>query len=248
MRSRLSVLIATTVSLTLIGASCSADDPLVVAAGEDAECTFSEIAATGAAHDEEATHDDTDDAEPAHNEEAEDPAAHDETADGEADHDEDATHDDTNDAEPAHDEEAEDPAVHDETADGEADHDEEGTLLVEDAGLAFAIDMVEFAYGCELPPIPSGTIVALQFTNSGVVDHEAVIGDQSVQDEAESAMAEMATSGEAHGHSAPSVTVKPGDTAELVVHLDEPGDLIIGCHIPGHWDAGMHTGLTIAAV
>jgi hypothetical protein len=154
-----------------------------------------------------------------------------------------AVHDET----PAHEDDDDTAPAHDDEEDASAHEEEEDTLGVEDAELAFAIDMVEFAYSCELPPIPSGTIVALQFTNSGVVDHEAVVGDQNVQNEAELAMASMAAGSEGHGHAAPSITVKPGETGMLVVHFDEPGDLIIGCHIPGHWDAGMHSAMTVAA-
>jgi uncharacterized cupredoxin-like copper-binding protein len=35
------------------------------------------------------------------------------------------------------------------------------------------------------------------------------------------------------------VTLEPGETAEVIATFDEAGDLMIGCHVPGHWEAGM---------
>lgn len=35
------------------------------------------------------------------------------------------------------------------------------------------------------------------------------------------------------------VTVQPGDSAELSYVFDEPGTVLIGCHQPGHYEAGM---------
>jgi len=59
-----------------------------------------------------------------------------------------------------------------------ADHDDEGPTSAE-VQMAFEIEMTEFAYGCELPDLVAGTVVALHFTNTGLVEHEAVVGDRA---------------------------------------------------------------------
>ena len=41
------------------------------------------------------------------------------------------------------------------------------------------------------------------------------------------------------------MTLQPGETDELIVVFDEPGELIIGCHIAGHWDEGMHSSFLV---
>ncbi len=93
-----------------------------------------------------------------------------------------------------------------------------------------------------------GETVLLHVINGGLEVHEAVIGDPAVQDAWEAA--EAATSGAPPGPT-PVVSVPP-DVAGLriVVRSGERVDvvwtvpatdapLIVGCHIPGHWELGM---------
>jgi uncharacterized cupredoxin-like copper-binding protein len=98
-----------------------------------------------------------------------------------------------------------------------------------------------------------GETVLLHVINGGLDVHEAVIGDAAVQDAWE--VAEAATAGSPPGPT-PLVSVPP-DMAGLriVVRSGErvdvewtvpaaddggtPTELIVGCHIPGHWDRGM---------
>ena len=71
----------------------------------------------------------------------------------------------------------------------------------------------------------------------------------AVQDDAELAMqAITADDDHAHAHEVPSIILEPGGTGQLVVSFDEPAKLIIGCHIAGHWDAGMHGEFRVEAV
>ena len=44
-----------------------------------------------------------------------------------------------------------------------------------------------------------------------------------------------------------AVEVAPGETATLVYTFDEPGTLLIGCHVPGHYAAGMKGTITVTA-
>jgi uncharacterized cupredoxin-like copper-binding protein len=95
--------------------------------------------------------------------------------------------------------------------------------------------------------VPGETIL-LHVINGGLEIHEAIIGDTAVQDAWE--VAEAATAGGPPGPT-PVVSV-PSDVAGLriVVRSGErvdvvwtvPGtasDLIVGCHIPDHWQLGM---------
>ena len=122
----------------------------------------------------------------------------------------------------------------------EADHDDAGDDL-HDVDLAYRIDRSEFEFGCDLPAIPAGVPVGLQFVSTGAVEHEAVIGDIAAQDNAEQMMQDLNPDEEmTHSHDTPSITVAPGDVGQLIVLFDEPHELTIGCHIAGHWEAGMH--------
>jgi uncharacterized cupredoxin-like copper-binding protein len=103
-----------------------------------------------------------------------------------------------------------------------------------------------------------GESVLLHVVNGGLEIHELVIGDQAVQDAWEAA--ELATVGAPPGPT-PVVSVPPDVAGIRVVvpsggRVDvtwavpasaaEIGSLILGCHIPGHWDKGMRAGVVVA--
>ena len=94
--------------------------------------------------------------------------------------------------------------------------------------------------------VKKGETVTFRFTNSGTQLHEAVIGNQDAQAQAQ---AEMAM--QHGGHSGMSMTnaveVKAGATGELTLTFDKAGDVLIGCHEPGHYAAGMRATVTVSA-
>ncbi len=96
------------------------------------------------------------------------------------------------------------------------------------------VGMSEFAYVPANVVVEAGQRVRFVFHNDGVVVHEAVIGDARAQEEHARGMA----SHQSHGEAA-AVDVAPGDTASLVFFFDRPGELVIGCHEPGHYQSGM---------
>ena len=112
------------------------------------------------------------------------------------------------------------------------------------------MDMLEFGYSCNLPAIDAGTVIEFRMVNVGAVEHEAVFGDLAAQDEAEAQMAASSGDEDAHGdddHGTPTLVLAPGESGTIVVTFDEPGDMIIGCHVPGHWDAGMRSDYRVVA-
>ena len=50
----------------------------------------------------------------------------------------------------------------------------------------------------------------------------------------------------AHGEETPLVVVKPGETGTLTTTFDSNTTLQIGCHQPGHYEAGMKATLTVS--
>jgi uncharacterized cupredoxin-like copper-binding protein len=106
--------------------------------------------------------------------------------------------------------------------------------------------------------VPGETVV-LHVVNGGLEIHELVIGDQAVQDAWEAA--EAATVGAPPGPT-PVVSVPPGRAGIRVVvpsgqRVDltwavpptaaEVRELLLGCHIPGHWEKGMRGTFDVAA-
>jgi uncharacterized cupredoxin-like copper-binding protein len=103
-----------------------------------------------------------------------------------------------------------------------------------------------------------GETVLLHVVNGGLEIHEAVIGDQAVQDAWETAEAGVANPPPGP---TPIVTVAPavagirivvasGQRVDLVWTV--PADpatvrgLILGCHIPDHWAKGMRGAIAVA--
>ena len=108
------------------------------------------------------------------------------------------------------------------------------------------ITMTDNAYSPTAVTVPKGEKVVFKFTNSGSVEHEAIIGDTSVQDDhAQEMMDGHSMSGMGGDASDRTVTVKPGKTAEVTTTFDAAGTLIIGCHVPGHYEAGMKAMLKV---
>jgi Cu+-exporting ATPase len=96
--------------------------------------------------------------------------------------------------------------------------------------------------------VTEGETIAFVITNSGALPHEFVIGDEGVQNEHEEEMAEDAEEEmDEMGDKPYAVDVPAGETVTLVYTFDEAGSTLIGCHVPGHYGAGMKATVTIEA-
>ena len=90
--------------------------------------------------------------------------------------------------------------------------------------------------------VPVGVPVTFVVTNSGAIPHEFVVGDAASQDEHEATMQGMSTM----SHDDPdAIGLAPGETKELTITFTEPGVLLAGCHIPGHYPAGMRATIKV---
>ncbi|MDP9465467.1 MAG: cupredoxin domain-containing protein [Actinomycetota bacterium] len=122
--------------------------------------------------------------------------------------------------------------------------------IVDDGLRVVEVEMTEMAFGPANINVAAGETVRLRFHNSGLAVHEAVIGDLAFQVEHDAEMAggsaHQADSHEAGAAEPEALVVAAGDTTDMVYTAGDAGALIIGCHQPGHWDAGMQAGLTIS--
>jgi uncharacterized cupredoxin-like copper-binding protein len=84
--------------------------------------------------------------------------------------------------------------------------------------------------------VAPGETVTFRLTNDGSVVHDFTLGDQATQDEHEAEMSEM----DGMAHDEPNVvTVPAGETVELTWTFGDEGIVLVGCHQPGHYAAGM---------
>lgn len=88
----------------------------------------------------------------------------------------------------------------------------------------FVPDHFEFA---------AGTTVTFVVENRDPIDHEFLIGDEEVQEAHEKGTEKH------HGAKPGEISVPAGKTRSTTYTFDEPGTLLIGCHLPTHYDYGM---------
>lgn len=100
--------------------------------------------------------------------------------------------------------------------------------------------------------IAPGETIKFDVENVGRVEHEFVIGDANAQEKHRNMMQEMGSEGHGddhaehhmaegdHGGGMPSITIKPGETKQLVWTAPEDvSSLEYACNIPGHYESGM---------
>lgn len=92
--------------------------------------------------------------------------------------------------------------------------------------------------------VTAGETITFRVVNNGEIIHDFTLGDEATQQEHEEEMREMA--GMAHDQPN-TVTIAAGETKELTWAFTEPGTVLIGCHQPGHYDAGMKGQITVGS-
>lgn len=105
-----------------------------------------------------------------------------------------------------------------------------------------------FGYQPDRIHITRGEVVRFVLENPTELPHELFIGSEADQAaharhhrEAGGGQGALAVEGPA------AVYVPPGGTGQLEHHFDTAGELIIGCHLVGHWEAGMRATITVDA-
>ena len=121
---------------------------------------------------------------------------------------------------------------------------DDANVVADDGIPVIEVTMVDLAFSPSSVEIAAGETVRFRFNNTGAAIHDAVIGDLEVQEHHASGMAE-GTAEHGSEDEPTTVVVAPGETGEILYTADAPGTLIIGCHQPGHWDAGMKAALTV---
>lgn len=88
--------------------------------------------------------------------------------------------------------------------------------------------------------VEAGETVRFVVTNPGVAVHEFILGPESVQVAHEAASEEGAEHGgmQVEGQLA-ALELSSGATEEIEVTFEDPGEVLYGCHEPGHYDGGM---------
>ncbi|MGH8973188.1 MAG: cupredoxin domain-containing protein [Acidimicrobiia bacterium] len=108
-----------------------------------------------------------------------------------------------------------------------------------------AVTMRDTEFTPDRLEVAAGETVGFVFTNAGQAEHEAVIGDQKLQLSQEAGGSDSHAAGHQGSDKVARVVLSPGRTGKLTYTFDEPGEVLIGCHVPGHWTAGMKAIVTV---
>ena len=133
---------------------------------------------------------------------------------------------------------------------GEEEHSEEfafgDPMEAADADRVIEITAKDdFTFDPASVTITAGETVTFQVTNVGAIPHDFVLGDAHMQDEHEAEMAEMSGDDMAMHDEPNAFVLEPGETKEMTWHMTEGGEILFGCHQPGHYQAGMKGTVTI---
>jgi uncharacterized cupredoxin-like copper-binding protein len=113
-----------------------------------------------------------------------------------------------------------------------------------------------FRYRPSAIMVRAGHRVTFEVTNTGKLPHEFILGDRASQLDHERQMQaapagedmDMHTHMHMHMHmDAGGLSVPPGQTRRLTWTFDEPGIVLYGCHVLGHWAAGMRGTIVVLA-
>ena len=85
----------------------------------------------------------------------------------------------------------------------------------------------------------AGTTVTFVVENRDPIDHEFLIGDEDVQQAHEDGTEAR------HGEKPGEISVPAGETRTTTYTFEEPGVLLMGCHLPSHYDYGMRGRITV---
>ncbi len=96
-----------------------------------------------------------------------------------------------------------------------------------------AITMHYSAYDPSTIGVAPGETVRFVLTNTDPIDHEFILGDAQVQ-----RIHEKGTEAH-HGAKPGEITIHAGETVETTYTFPFDGEVLFGCHSPGHWDYGM---------
>ena len=113
-----------------------------------------------------------------------------------------------------------------------------------DAVRTVKVEMRDIEYSISTLDVAKGDTIKFEFTNTGKLEHDAFIGDESAQSEHESSMMEDGAMD--HHSDANALTVKPGKTGSLTHTFDAAGETVIGCHEAGHYAGGMKIVVKVA--
>lgn len=119
----------------------------------------------------------------------------------------------------------------------------EPALGTKDAPRVIGVTMGNFFFEPGSITVHAGETIRFVITNPTEIAHEMVIGTAEEQEHHAQEMAagmDHEQMGDHDDAAEPNeLEVEAGETGELVWTFDQAGEFLLGCHVAGHWEAGM---------
>lgn len=87
--------------------------------------------------------------------------------------------------------------------------------------------------------VEAGETVTFVVRNGDPIDHEFLLGDEEQQ------LVHEEGTEKTHGARPGEISIPAGETRETTYTFEEPGELIYGCHVFGHYDYGMRGAVEV---
>lgn len=100
----------------------------------------------------------------------------------------------------------------------------------------------ELAFKPATLQVDQGEAVTFVIRNVGNIEHEFVLGDQPYQEMHEADMEQ----GHVMMDTVNAVSLAPNETKQLTWIFSEVGQVLFGCHEPGHYEGGMVGTITVS--
>ncbi|HEY7755438.1 MAG TPA: plastocyanin/azurin family copper-binding protein [Actinomycetota bacterium] len=112
----------------------------------------------------------------------------------------------------------------------------------DDGGREIRVEMFEMGYDPERIEVVAGETVTFVVENTGFAAHEFFIGNEEEQASREALLAAGGTPPDED-----SIIVENGETGEITYTFGGQGEILFGCHLIGHFAAGMVGTIVVSA-
>jgi uncharacterized cupredoxin-like copper-binding protein len=104
-----------------------------------------------------------------------------------------------------------------------------------------AVTMHDMSFEPAVLEVKVGETIRFAVTNKSEADHDFTVGDPATQTAHRKEMADaLEKTGAMHHHHEPNaITVKAGESGDLVWKFTRAGRFEFDCNVPGHYEAGM---------
>ena len=108
------------------------------------------------------------------------------------------------------------------------------------------LSMAEMHFIPDRVVVKAGELVAFVVTNPNDIAHELYIGTEADQVAHHAVHVAVASAGQAQiPHGGYGIFLTPHETGVVSYQFDTAIDVLLGCHLPGHWEAGMVAIVTV---